>query len=512
MDRKGTSALIHGVRTLFESGAIGQQTDGELLRRFRECHEPAEAAFDVLLERHGPMVLPVCRSMLRDEHDAQDAFQATFLILVRRPARCEIENRSEAGFTASRYEWRPVARASFARRRKHERRAAERTAFGRGRRCGSSRDHGDHRRRAWPFARPLPRGAASVPPRRSDVRGRRLPVGLANWYGQEPLVARAGIVAAPDSSGVDWGRMTLRTGGSRTARRCRRHCRVTRFRRCSSLLARDRSPNWFLREYFTTQQSLERHANHSGSAHPLTPDSRGDCRRRRRIRIAGAGIVTARYGGSGDCEGRRAPAKQAEARKSKEILFVHVVDTSGRGVPNVEVEFDRDAGEEVGRFRTGPGGWLTVPVDASFSQIVFEARPDAQTLGWASIRSGELNPTGREDDPVNMVLLPGNHRVEGSIVDVRGKPIPGATVQVLQLNHDVNRSGTGYGQVSAESAVGSALTDQAGRYAITTAAGHQRPSFPYITPGMSGRILGVSPKIARSSRLPCATPVESRAP
>ncbi len=137
-------------------------------------------------------------------------------------------------------------------------------------------------------------------------------------------------------------------------------------------------------------------------------------------------------------------------------------------MPNVEVEVrDRNAGEEGGRFRTGPRGWLTVPVDESFTQIEFDARPDAQTLGWASIRSGELNPTGREDDPVNMVLLPRNHRVEGSIVDVRGKPIRGATVRVLQLNHDVNRSATGYGQTSAESAVGWAVTDQAGNYTLT---------------------------------------------
>lgn len=180
-------------------------------------------------------------------------------------------------------------------------------------------------------------------------------------------------------------------------------------------------------------------------------------------------------------------------------------------MPNVEVEVrDRNASEEVSRLRTGAGGWLTVPVDESFTQIVFEARPNAQTLGWASIRSGELAPTGREDDPVNMVLLPRNHRVEGSIVDVRGKPIRGATVQVLQLNHDVNRSGTGDGQVSAESAVGSAVTNQAGNYTLTLPQG-TAPSFPPITPGMSVRTLAVIPKTARSSRLPCGTPVESRA-
>jgi RNA polymerase sigma factor (sigma-70 family) len=43
-----------------------------------------EVAFAALLERHGPMVLGVCRRILHDGHRAEDAFQATFLVLVRK--------------------------------------------------------------------------------------------------------------------------------------------------------------------------------------------------------------------------------------------------------------------------------------------------------------------------------------------------------------------------------------------------------------------------------------------
>lgn len=56
-------------------------TDADLLRRFRTNRD--EAAFELLVWRHGPMVLRVCRRVLRDAHAAEDAFQATFLTLVR---------------------------------------------------------------------------------------------------------------------------------------------------------------------------------------------------------------------------------------------------------------------------------------------------------------------------------------------------------------------------------------------------------------------------------------------
>jgi RNA polymerase sigma factor (sigma-70 family) len=68
-----------------DAGTVAGVSDGQLLARFNAHRdELAEMAFTALVRRHGPMVLRVCRQVLGDWHTAEDAFQATFLVLARR--------------------------------------------------------------------------------------------------------------------------------------------------------------------------------------------------------------------------------------------------------------------------------------------------------------------------------------------------------------------------------------------------------------------------------------------
>src|SRR5712672_924967 len=75
-------SVVRRIERLFTSGGVTGLSEGQLLDRFVTRHD--ESAFEALVARHGPMVLGVCRRLLVSPHDADDAFQSTFLVLVRK--------------------------------------------------------------------------------------------------------------------------------------------------------------------------------------------------------------------------------------------------------------------------------------------------------------------------------------------------------------------------------------------------------------------------------------------
>ena len=119
-------AALRQINRLFAGGAVTGFSDAQLLERFVSARDAW--AFEALVARHGPMVLSVCRGILRDPNDAEDAFQATFLILVRQSGT--FRGHVALGPWLYRVAHRVAnrANAAAARRRACERRAGQMAA------------------------------------------------------------------------------------------------------------------------------------------------------------------------------------------------------------------------------------------------------------------------------------------------------------------------------------------------------------------------------------------------
>ncbi len=118
-------SVVEHLRKWTDPTRVRELSDADLLERFRRHRE--EAAFTLLLQRHGPMVLAVCRRILGDAHEAEDAFQASFLVLIR--SADKIRKKQSLGSwlhgVAARVAHK--ARMRSARQRTQEREALSRT-------------------------------------------------------------------------------------------------------------------------------------------------------------------------------------------------------------------------------------------------------------------------------------------------------------------------------------------------------------------------------------------------
>jgi RNA polymerase sigma factor (sigma-70 family) len=126
MDTGGWGEVLRRVRGLLHGGVAAGLTDEQLLEQFASGEaESAESAFAALVDRHGGMVLRVCRGVLGDDQEAQDAFQATFLILARKAGSLWVRGTLGPWLYGVARRTASAARSAGARRRRHERRAAE---------------------------------------------------------------------------------------------------------------------------------------------------------------------------------------------------------------------------------------------------------------------------------------------------------------------------------------------------------------------------------------------------
>ena len=127
--KDGQRSFLQNIEALFDGGVIGEQTDRQLLQLFAD-RDPmaAELAFTVLVRRHGPMVFRACRAILRDPHAAEDAFQATFLVLARKAGGLWVRGSLGPWLLSVARRVAYCARTDASRQRAHERTAAERAA------------------------------------------------------------------------------------------------------------------------------------------------------------------------------------------------------------------------------------------------------------------------------------------------------------------------------------------------------------------------------------------------
>ena len=118
---QGSRVLQHMRRAALLHDGAGL-SDGQLVGCFVEHGD--QAAFAALVRRHGPMVWGVCRRLLANHHDAEDAFQAAFLVLVRRAASVVPREKVANWLYGVAYQTAFKARALAARARRRERQLA----------------------------------------------------------------------------------------------------------------------------------------------------------------------------------------------------------------------------------------------------------------------------------------------------------------------------------------------------------------------------------------------------
>jgi DNA-directed RNA polymerase specialized sigma24 family protein len=116
--KPANNPILQLIRRAVEDRRVRELADHELLQRFHAQHD--EPAFHALLRRHGPLVLDVCRAVLANEADVEDAFQVTFFVLARKAGSVRKTAALGSWLHGVAYRTALKARAQSITRRKHE--------------------------------------------------------------------------------------------------------------------------------------------------------------------------------------------------------------------------------------------------------------------------------------------------------------------------------------------------------------------------------------------------------
>ncbi len=175
-------------------------------------------------------------------------------------------------------------------------------------------------------------------------------------------------------------------------------------------------------------------------------------------------------------------------------LRVLVVDTQRRDVPNITVEV-RAPDSPRHSFATGANGTVSIPSDVAVEGAVLTAVRGREAVAWTKL--GDQSQAGAGARRSWMMLLPLNHRVEGSVVNREGKPVAGARVGVEMLSHPTNQT-LDQDLWGKDPLLGFGVTDQAGKFTVTLPQNararlrvlHTRSISPPIEVATNARTLG----------------------
>jgi RNA polymerase sigma factor (sigma-70 family) len=435
-----STLVLHHLRRLAGSPPAAQPPDAHLLERFTEHHD--EAAFTALVRRHGAMVLNVCRSVLRHEQDAEDAFQATFLVLARHAHRIRHPEAVAAWLHGVAYRTALEAQANAARRRVQESKAPPRTP------ADPTLDM---------TVRDLQRVLHEELQRLPDKY--RLPLVLCYLedHSQEEAAARLG-----------WSKGTLRGRLDRGRERLRRRLAARGVALSGLLAALALAPRASAEAFVdpvvraAVPSALGPTAADTLSARASTL-AEGVIRSMRTSKlevatvalllvglIAGAGLGVAQSLGVKRPAAEQKPAVRSQAIapsapqpavKPPEIdplvYSGRVLGPDGRPVPGAKVYlsgpggYDAESSPAPEVATTGPDGRFrfTAPKGPSAEYYrVVTATATRYGPGWVGV------PAGSKRNDLTLRLVEDDPPIIGQIVDLEGKPVQGASLRVMQIN------------------------------------------------------------------------------
>jgi RNA polymerase sigma factor (sigma-70 family) len=460
--RGNREGLGEPLQTLFAVGSLAGLTDGQLLERFVDDRgESAEAAFTALVERHGPMVLGVCRAVMRDRHDAEDAFQATFLVLALRAGSIRRGDAVASWLygTARRVALR--ARRQAARHRERERRRAAQ--------AGAAELVSAPPSDPWPELYveldrlPEPFRAVVV---LCDLEGNsyeqaagmlRCPVGTIQSRlarGRQRLRKRL------ESRGLSSAVVLVGTGAGVTARSAKAavppHLATAIAKTAVGVASGQTIAGMVPKPVAVLVGSEIRRVLMTRALTVLTTLVMTGL-----VAAAGIGLVLA-----GQRDDPKPKPIAAAAKTDAGPIHVRVVDVQGKGEPEVRVEMIKSEFDPPRLFRTDAEGNLQIPRGTADDRVMLFAERGDQSLAWTLVGNPILKEAdGTQANPIVMKLLPRTHRVAGSVLDRDGKPIPEAEIVVKVLSHPINRS-----VILAPPLLAThfprALADQAGRFTL----------------------------------------------